>query len=245
MEKTDIRLEHLTIGYNGRRKDMRIVARDLDRQVEGGRIICLIGRNGTGKSTLLRTIAGFQPPLEGRIIIGGCDISTASARRMARLVGVVLTTRPDIHNTTVEALVALGRAPYTGFWGSLSEADREIVDRSLRLTGITDIARRNIRSLSDGQMQRVMVAKTLAQQTPVILLDEPTAFLDYPGKNAMMGLLASLAHDEGKTILLSTHDLDAALVHADRIWMMQEDGITDGTPVELCGNGVIGRYKKS
>ena len=244
IEKTDIRLEHLTIGYPGKGSDRHVVARDINKRIDGGHIVCLTGRNGTGKSTLLRTIAGFQPPLEGGVWIGSDDITEMSVRSMARMVSVVLTTRLDIHNTTVEALVALGRAPYTGFWGRLSTADREKVDRAMRLTGIEDMARCNIHSLSDGQMQRVMVAKALAQETPVILMDEPTAFLDYPGKSTMMALLASLAHDEGKTILISTHDIDTALTYADRLWIMQENGIVDGTPKTLSAEDIIEQYKK-
>ena len=218
------------------------VASDLNATALPGTLTCLIGHNGTGKSTLLRTIARLQPSIDGRVLIGGNDISTLKPTRLSRMLSIVLTSRPDVRNMTVEELVALGRAPYTGFWGRLSADDRRIVRQSIESVGITAMAERRVCTLSDGEMQKVMIAKSLAQQTPVILLDEPTAFLDFPGKIDLMLLLQRLAHEERKTILLSTHDLETALQTADRLWLLANGALHDGTPHELADQGFIDDY---
>ena len=218
------------------------VAYDLNATALPGTLTCLIGHNGTGKSTLLRTIARLQPSIDGRVQIGSNDISTLKPTHLARMLSIVLTSRPDVRNMTVEELVALGRAPYTGFWGRLSADDRRIVRHSIESVGITAMAERRVCTLSDGEMQKVMIAKSLAQQTPVILLDEPTAFLDFPGKIDLMLLLQRLAHEERKTILLSTHDLETALQTADRLWLLADGALHDGTPHELADQGFIDDY---
>ena len=211
-----IEINHLTIGYRHRK-----VAGDLTARLEGGCLTCLIGRNGLGKTTLLRTLAGFQPALSGEVnlVIGDQSyrLDTLSRARLSRLVSVVLTEKTDVSHITVSEMVGMGRMPYTGFWGRLSHADRFMVSEALRITGISSLADRDISTLSDGERQKVMIAKAQAQQTPIVLLDEPTAFLDYPSKVYMMKLLAKMAHEEGKIILLSTHDLDIVLRHADHI----------------------------
>ena len=222
--------------------EARCVASDLNATALPGTLTCLIGHNGTGKSTLLRTIARLQPSIDGRVLIGGNDISTLKPTRLSRMLSIVLTSRPDVRNMTVEELVALGRAPYTGFWGRLSADDRRIVRHSIESVGITAMAERRVCTLSDGEMQKVMIAKSLAQQTPVILLDEPTAFLDFPGKIDLMLLLQRLAHEERKTILLSTHDLETALQTADRLWLLANGALHDGTPHELADRGFIDEY---
>ena len=218
------------------------VASDLNATALPGTLTCLIGHNGTGKSTLLRTIARLQQSIDGRVQIGGNDISTLKPTHLSRMLSIVLTSRPDVRNMTVEELVALGRAPYTGFWGRLSADDRRIVRQSIESVGITAMAERRVCTLSDGEMQKVMIAKSLAQQTPVILLDEPTAFLDFPGKIDLMLLLQRLAHEERKTILLSTHDLETALQTADRLWLLANGALHDGTPHELADRGFIDEY---
>ncbi|WP_438360856.1 ABC transporter ATP-binding protein [Leyella stercorea] len=218
------------------------VAPDLNATALPGTLTCLIGHNGTGKSTLLRTIARLQPSIDGRVLIGGNDISTLKPTCLSRMLSIVLTSRPDVRNMTVEELVALGRAPYTGFWGRLSADDRRVVRQSIESVGITAMAERRVCTLSDGEMQKVMIAKSLAQQTPVILLDEPTAFLDFPGKIDLMLLLQRLAHEERKTILLSTHDLETALQTADRLWLLADGALHDGTPHELADQGFIDDY---
>ena len=218
------------------------VASDLNATALPGTLTCLIGHNGTGKSTLLRTIARLQPSIDGSVLIGDNDISTLKPIHLSRMLSIVLTSRPDVRNMTVEELVALGRAPYTGFWGRLSADDRRIVRHSIESVGITAMAERRVCTLSDGEMQKVMIAKSLAQQTPVILLDEPTAFLDFPGKIDLMLLLQRLAHEERKTILLSTHDLETALQTADRLWLLADGALHDGTPHELADQGFIDDY---
>lgn len=211
---TTLTLSDLAIGYAGHR-----VASGLNAELRGGELTCLVGRNGTGKSTLLRTIAAFQPPLAGSVTLCGRDVSAMSRRRMAHTVSVVLTGRPDVREMTAREVVALGRSPYTGLWGRLRDEDRLVVDDAIRRAGIEAIAPRRLATLSDGECQKVMIAKALAQETAVILLDEPTAFLDYPSKAATLRLMASIAH-EGRAVLLSTHDMEMALAMADRLWVM-------------------------
>lgn len=236
-----VQLHDLAVGYASHRNP-RCVASSLNATAQPGTLTCLIGHNGTGKSTLLRTIARLQPAIAGSVLIGDTDISALTPSLLARMLSVVLTSRPDARNMTVEELVSLGRAPYTGFWGRLSGADRNIVAQSIERVGITAMAARRVCSLSDGEMQKVMIAKSLAQQTPVILLDEPTAFLDFPGKIDLMLLLQRLAHEERKTILLSTHDLETALQCADRLWLLADSALHDGTPHDLAANGLIDKY---
>ncbi|RRD02449.1 ABC transporter ATP-binding protein [Prevotella sp. OH937_COT-195] len=214
-----ILLENLSIGYMAK-NNKKIVVENINANLKEGELTCLIGPNGIGKSTLLRTLSAFQPALKGSIVIDGKKLETLSDKEVSRHIGVVLTTKPRVHNITVTELVGLGRSPYTGFWGTLDNEDNKIVEDSIRKTGITHLAERMIQTLSDGERQKVMIAKALAQQTPVIYLDEPTAFLDYPSKVDMLILLSKLAHDTGKTIFLSTHDLELALQLADRLWLL-------------------------
>lgn len=236
-----VNIQGLGIGYATHHK-RHVVAEELEARAPGGTLTCLIGRNGSGKSTLLRTVARLQPKLGGRVELGGRDAEDITASQFARTLGVVLTSRPDASNITVGEVVALGRAPYTGFWGRLSQSDHDIVNEAMRSVGIEHMSRRRVCSLSDGECQKTMIAKTLAQQTPYILLDEPTAFLDFPGKVELMLLLRRLAHEHGKTILMSTHDLEAALRTADRLWLLTDGALKQGTPQELADSGAIERY---
>ena len=224
-----IQLKDLSIGYklhNGRTKT---IASHINASVESGMLTCLIGRNGTGKSTLLRTMTGFIPPLEGQVILEGRDLSMLSATERARIISIVLTERPETDNITVNELVGMGRLPYTNFWGTLQEEDRQIVDDAMQMIGIYELRNRKIGTLSDGEKQKAMIGKAIAQQTPVIILDEPTAFLDYPSKQETMLLLHQLAQELNKTIFLSTHDLNIAYQVADKIWCMgNDDGLRIG-----------------
>lgn len=234
-----IELHQLSIGYTAPR---HIVAQELNAIAQSGTLTCLLGRNGMGKSTLLRTIAHLQPPIDGRVAIGGRDIAELTTNEVARTLSIVLTRRPDVDNLSVKEAVALGRAPYTGLFGSLSANDKTAVDMAMRCVGIDEMANRRICTLSDGEMQKVMIAKSLAQQTPIILLDEPTAFLDFPGKIGLLLLLRRIAREEDKTILLSTHDLETALHTADQLWLLSSEGIAIGTPQSLAADGSIERY---
>ena len=239
---TSVTLSSLSIGYRVK-GGVKTVAAGIDISLRGGELTCLIGANGAGKSTLLKTLAGFLPKLGGSIYIKGKEISEYSQKDMSRTVGVVLTARPEAMNMTVEEVVALGRAPYTGFWGTLSDGDRRIVMQSMEQVGIARLARRTVSTLSDGERQKAMIAKVLAQQTPVIMLDEPTAFLDYPSKVETMLLLMRLSHAQGKTVFMSTHDIELALQTADTLWLMPGDGaLRTGTPHELADSGALAAF---
>lgn len=231
---TAITTNRLTVGYRGHR-----VVEDISLSLPCGRLVCLLGPNGAGKSTLLRTLCGFQPPMEGTVTISGSDITTMSAAEVARLVSVVLTDRPLTPSLTAAEMVGMGRAPYTGFWGRLGDDDRRLVSEAMTTVGIAPLATRRMGQLSDGERQKVMIAKALAQHTPVIVLDEPTAFLDYPSKVAVMKTLARLAHDEGKTILMSTHDLELAAQLGDELMEIENKHIRKITADEV--SRIIGR----
>lgn len=231
---TAITTNRLTVGYRGHR-----VVEDISLSLPCGRLVCLLGPNGAGKSTLLRTLCGFQPPIAGTVTIFGSDITTMSAAEVARLVSVVLTDRPLTPSLTAAEMVGMGRAPYTGFWGRLSNDDRRLVSEAIQTVGIAPLATRRMGQLSDGERQKVMIAKALAQHTPVIVLDEPTAFLDYPSKVAVMKTLARLAHDEGKTILMSTHDLELAAQLGDELMEIENKHIRKITADEV--SRIIGR----
>lgn len=219
--------ENLTIGYKIGRGKEKVVASGLSATLERGKLTCLLGRNGTGKSTLLRTLAGLQPPLNppSSALLGG----TRGAS-----VALVLTERPDLRNLTAEEVVGLGRTPHTNFWGTLRADDRRIVAEALQLVGIEPLANRPFETLSDGEQQKVMIAKALAQQTPMIFLDEPTAFLDFISRRELFMLLKRLAHEQGKAILLSTHDLALAEEFSDTIWLLSDGKLlTDSAKVSV------------
>ena len=205
MDAETIILKNLCIGYRTK-NNIRTVAEGINAAIRQGELTCLLGANGIGKSTLLRTLSAFQPKLGGEILIKSQEIDAFTDKELSRVIGVVLTEKPDIRNMTVRELVALGRSPYTGFWGTLHDEDWQVVDEAIDAVRISGLRERMVHTLSDGERQKVMIAKALAQQTPVIFLDEPTAFLDFPSKVEMMQLLRRLAREQQKTIFLSTHD---------------------------------------
>ncbi|MBR1712048.1 MAG: ABC transporter ATP-binding protein [Alloprevotella sp.] len=226
MSSPALAFEALATGYgSGRRR--RIVGSGLTAALAAGDFVALIGRNGCGKSTLLRTIAALQKPLAGSLSLQGRAVQDYSPKELARTLAVVLTARPDTGYLTVREAVATGRTPYTGLTGRLSDTDNNIIDDALRQTATAIFASRPLTSLSDGERQRVMVAKALAQQTPLILLDEPMAFLDHPAKRELLTLLRTLAKERGKAVLLSTHDLELTAQYADRAWHLTPAGITE------------------
>ncbi|MBQ8452800.1 MAG: ABC transporter ATP-binding protein [Prevotella sp.] len=229
---TSIHLDRLYIGYAQKKVSIRTVAADINATAQAGMLTCLLGRNGAGKSTLLQTITGRLRPLAGEVTYDDISIAALSPRQRARMVSIVLTRQPNDVAITTQELVALGRHPYTNYFGTLSAQDRHYVADAMEKTHISHLARRPIAQLSDGERQRALIAKALAQQTPVIILDEPTAFLDYPGRIDTMTLLRDLAHGEGKTILLATHDWELALRHADTLWLLAEQGLTTDRPSE-------------
>ena len=240
-------LDDLTIGYTAKGNE-KVVARGLNAAINSGELTCLLGQNGIGKSTLLRTLSAFLPKLGGDIILNTSQTSAPrpltsfTDQQLSRMIGVVLTEKLAIKNMSAEELIGMGRAPYTGFWGRLTEEDHQVVHDAIRLVGIEPLAGRMIQTLSDGERQKVMIAKALAQQTPIIYLDEPTAFLDYPSKVEMMQLLRRLAVQEQKTIFLSTHDVELSLQVADCIWLMEPDQLCVGTPHQLAEQGALSRF---
>lgn len=241
MSNISVQLRQLSIGYK-QKHQQKLVAQGIDATIAEGQLTCLLGANGIGKSTLLRTLAAFQPPLQGEILLDGKPLGHYSDSQLSRRVGVVLTEKPHIRNMSVSELVGLGRAPYTGFWGRLNQEDRTIVNESLSQVGIQSLAHRMVDTLSDGERQKVMIAKALAQQTPIIYLDEPTAFLDFPSKVEMMQLLRRLAHQMQKTVFLSTHDFELALQVADVLWLMEPQSLHIGTARQLADSGVLSRF---
>ena len=242
MKETTIRLRNLSIGYPDKHNTKR-VAEHLNASIHSGELTCLLGTNGVGKATLLRTLSAFQPPLGGTIDLLDRPLSTYDDRQLATVIGVVLTEKSDIRNMTVEELVGLGRSPYTGFWGTLKESDRRIVHEAIARVRIEPLTQRMVHTLSDGERQKVMIAKALAQETPIIFLDEPTAFLDFPSKVEVMQLLHNLTHTLQKTVFMSTHDLELALQIADKIWLMDRtNGIAIGTPEDLSLEGKLSSF---
>lgn len=208
-----ISLSQLSVGYTLSRP----VISDINLELRSGQLVCLIGENGIGKSTLLKTLTGFLPKLKGSLLLGNRDIESFSQRELARQVSIVLTQKPDVQNLTIEEIIGLGRSPYTGFFGRLRAEDRKVVDDAIATMGIEKLRGRMIQTLSDGERQKVMIAKALAQETSIILLDEPTAFLDFPSKAETFQSLQRMAHERDKLILLSTHDLELAVRFADSL----------------------------
>lgn len=208
-----ISLSQLSVGYSLSHP----VISDINLELRSGQLACLIGENGIGKSTLLKTLTGFLPKLKGSLLLGNRDIESFSQRELARQVSIVLIQKPDVQNLTIEEIIGLGRSPYTGFFGRLRAEDRKVVDDAIATMGIEKLRGRMIQTLSDGERQKVMIAKALAQETPIILLDEPTAFLDFPSKAETFQSLQRMAHERDKLILLSTHDLELAVRFADSL----------------------------
>ena len=220
----------LRIGY-GKAETANLLFKDLELELNKGQLVCFMGPNGAGKSSLIRTLAGLQRPLGGQVILD-------SSLPFPRQVSVVLTDKPSFTNTTVRELVAYGRYPYLNWRLDMGEDDRKMIDESIRKVNISSLADKNISELSDGQLQMVMIARALAQDTPVILLDEPTAHLDLNNRVVIMKLLRTLAGEMQKAILVATHELDLALQTADLIWLTgSAKDIITGLPEDLVLNG--------
>jgi iron complex transport system ATP-binding protein len=230
----------LSIGYKAGRQTPVVVAPDLNFTLNPGEMVCLIGPNGVGKTTLMRTIAGLLPPLAGEVRLQGQRVDQLSTAELARHLSLVLTERVDVGLLTAEELVALGRHPYTDWMGRLTSHDAAVVRWALEVVGATPLAGRAVDQLSDGERQKVMIARALAQEPALLLLDEPTAFLDLPRRVEIMGLLRQLAHRTQRAVLLSSHDLDLTLRSADRIWLLDNSGrLHAGAPEDLVLNGTF------
>ncbi len=242
-----LRSEDLTIGYAVRGRKEHVLASGLSVPLRRGEMVCLVGANGAGKSTLLRTLAGLQNPLHGHILLKNApdgnwvELTNLDGRSLARRISIVLTERVESEALTAFDLAGLGRYPYTDWSGRLSKTDETVVRWALQAVGAAALAGRNLHQLSDGERQKVMIARALAQQAEIIILDEPTAFLDLPHRVEIMHTLKSLAREEGKAILLSTHDLDLALRSADTLWVLARTpsaaALAMGAPEDLVLNG--------
>lgn len=228
----------LNTGYRKSRSEVIPVSAGLDLSLQRGELVCLIGPNGAGKTTLLRTLSGMLPPLSGTVTLGADALADLKQRELARRISVVLTEPVDVALLTAYELVALGRHPYTDWTGQLSDDDHAQVRDALAAVDAAEFAARPVKELSDGERQKIMIARALAQGTPLVILDEPTAYLDLPRRVEMLGLLRRLAHETQRGILLSTHDLDLALKTADRVWLMASDGtLRRGAPEDLVLDG--------
>lgn len=243
MQKDEtVKVVDLSTGYRDK-KGTTVVTSGINASLYNGELTCLLGPNGAGKSTLLKTLTAFLPPIHGNVFIENKPLEYYTDAELAKVIGVVLTEKLAITNMSVDELVSMGRSPYTGFWGHMSAHDRKIVDHAISLVGISGLRGRMMQTLSDGERQKVMIAKALAQETPVIFLDEPTAFLDYPSKVEIVQLLQRLAREQSKTVFLSTHDLELALQIADKVWLIDKThGVTIGTPEDLALNGDMNLY---
>lgn len=230
----------LAIGYKAGKGKSNVIAGPLNLELHAGQLVCLLGPNGCGKSTLLRTISGLQQPLKGEIILDGAALNKLKPAQVAKKISLVLTDNVRAGNLDVYSLISLGRYPYSGWLGILTEQDKQIIEQAINATDTGAFIGRKMDSLSDGECQKVMLARAMAQDTPLIILDEPTAHLDLPSRIQLMRLLHQLAKETNKAILLSTHELDLALQVADQIWLMSNGGQLDaGLPEELVLNGAF------
>lgn len=231
-----IRLENLTLGYAD-----RTLLKQVSTSFEVGRLTALIGRNGSGKSTLLRALAGLNTEYEGQIMLGEEEIRELDAHTLSTRLALVTTERVRIANLRCRDVVALGRAPYTNWIGRMQEEDRQLVEHAFEVVGMSAFSDRTMDRMSDGECQRVMIARALAQQTPIILLDEPTSFLDLPNRYELCRLLSQLAHEEQKCILFSTHELDIARTMCDSIALVDNPHLHHLPTEELVQSGLIER----
>ena len=233
-----LELKSLTSGYHGPRG---VVVDPVSLVLQQGDFVCVIGRNGAGKSTLMRTISGLQPPISGTAVLGGRPIPDMSAQERAQAISVITTDRVSSPGLLARDVIELGRQPYTNWRGRLSSEDRDIVDDATHRAGADELSCKPFDSLSDGERQRVMIARALAQTSKVMVLDEITAFLDLPGRVEVMALLRRHASDSGKLVLLSSHDLELSLELAGRLWVVHDGRLSFGGSDELIADGVIER----
>lgn len=232
--------QNLSIGYKRGKKILKQVHENISFELHTGELTCLLGPNGAGKSTLLRTLGASQYPLKGEIILDNKSIHNYGVKALSQKIGLVLTEKTYAGALRVKELVALGRHPHTGFFGKLSAYDYAIIEKAMADTGVSEKKDAYVAELSDGERQKAMIAKALTQESPIIILDEPTSFLDIISRIEIMNLLRELARTQNKAILLSTHDLEQALVNADKLWLLAKDkGLSCGNPEDMILNGRI------
>ncbi|MFR9166788.1 MAG: ABC transporter ATP-binding protein [Dysgonomonas sp.] len=235
-----ISARNISIGYSKSVSNTKVLHKKLSLELYAGELTCLLGVNGAGKSTLLRTLSNMQQPLDGSVCYRGKDIRGFSTSELSQMIGLVLTDKTMIGGFTVSQLVELGRYPYTGFFGSLSAKDKAVVKEAMQSTGILEKADSYVAELSDGERQKAMIAKSLAQECPVVMLDEPTAFLDIVSRIEIVNLLRTIAVTQNKAILLTTHDIELALSLSDRLWLLsKEKGFVSGTTEDVLLSGAI------
>ena len=230
----------LNIGYQHKKQTL-FISENINVNLIKGQFVCLLGKNGVGKSTLLRTLTKVQLQLSGSVLIGNQKLETISNIELAKKMSLVLTEKIPENNLTVYELIALGRQPYTNWIGSLTETDKNFVDLAITRTHIKDIIHKRYTELSDGQLQKVMIARALAQNTDLIILDEPTAHLDIQNKVEIYKLLKTLSEKHNKTILISSHEIHLALQMADQLWLMNDNGILSGSTDSLIADGSVAK----
>lgn len=236
-------VSNLSIGY-ATKKEQIVIATDLNLNLQAGKLVSLVGANGIGKSTLLRTLCGIQKPISGSVLLNDKDIQRFESLALAQNLSLVLTEKLPPSNLTVFELIALGRQPYTNWLGKLSEEDLEKVHQALQLTQIESLANKKHFEISDGQFQKVLIARALAQDTPLIILDEPTTHLDLLHKVSVFKLLKKLSQETNKCILFSTHDIDLAIQLSDEMIVMTENNVIQDEPCNLISKGVFNRLFK-
>lgn len=234
-----IELRSATVGYTQKGNSPKMVKSGISVHALKGELVAVIGENGVGKSTLLKTIAGFHASVGGEVLIRGKQVSTYHEKELALMMSFVSTEIIRVPNLSVFDLVSLGRYPHTNWFGKLLDEDRHIVEEAIQSVGLQGYEHRMVNHISDGERQKVMIARTLAQDTEVIVLDEPTAFLDLSNKYGIVHILHQLASEKGKTILFSTHDLTTAIAESDRIWLMLDNAVEQGAPEDLILNGTF------
>ncbi len=239
-----LQTHNLSIGYQTK-KNTTCVAKDINLSIPKGNLACILGKNGVGKSTLLRTLTKVQPKLSGTIILNGRELETISNIDLAKQLSLVLTERIPESNLTVYELIALGRQPYTNWIGNLTDEDKKYIELAIQQTNIKDTIHKKHYELSDGQLQKVMIARALAQNTDIITLDEPTAHLDIHNKIEIFQLLKKLAQKLHKTILISTHEIHLALQLADELLLMSETDIISGKTNDLIANKSVAKLFSS
>jgi iron complex transport system ATP-binding protein len=231
----------LSIGYRKAGEPPLVLAQGLELGFGPGEVTALLGPNGSGKSTLIRTLSGLQNPLSGTVRVMSIPVRSSNARQTARIISLVLTDRIEVRNLTVFQLVSMGRYPYTGWLGRLDKEDRRVTAKAMEMVHLEGFEDHCLHEMSDGEQQKALLAKALAQDTPVIIMDEPTAHLDLPNRISLMRLLRRLADETGKSILFSTHDLDLAVHTSDTLWLLKKGGpVLSGTPAVLIRNKALG-----
>ncbi len=237
--ETVLQIKNLTTGYTSK-QSKAIVTAHINAELHKGELVCLIGPNGAGKSTLMRTISGAQKPLNGEVFLNGQDIYSIPPKQLAKRLSLVLTERVSAGMLSAYEVIALGRYPHTNWSGKLSQDDHRIIQEAVEMAGAQELVDRSLSELSDGERQKIMVARAFAQEPEVMILDEVTAFLDLPRRVEIMKLLRNMASQSGKSILLSTHDMDLALRGSDRIWLIPKGGdLHIGSPEDLVLNGTF------